>query len=375
MSLSVRSEDRHPFARSPRYDYGFHQGYQAARADLDDPLLEAKISSLNIRTCVYVLWTAVTVLHLVVLFWRWVARLFWAGSLVGTWLRWAAFLIRWSVRLAGWLEICVFGDKAFSAVPLELGHRLLDSAKDLLRWLRVFEGPEANLPEFVPNRHERLLVAETARGQVAPIGVTSGVAVLATIRLRRRARWVRALETALGGPAGCVADTLRGRWTPDLPAGVDRTDLRYVLATTQNGARVLGGGLITSYEQVELKDAPMHICRRAPREAGGERTPPTGFRDYAYYVVQRRDGTVQVVLPELLARLRQYSVFRPRTVELVGALRTRANEWGKARCLWAHHFEPFIADAVAQAMEESPHEELAKPRVDATIPPSASPPS
>lgn len=160
-------------------------------------------------------------------------------------------------------------------------------------------------------------------------GPISPMAALPLARLRRRARWVRVAEAVVG--AGRVGTWIRGRWTPDLPTDANPDVCRWLMASLPTGAKVLGGGL----EQVTTTD----------------------WRDGFYLVVAFPDGR-RLVFPELLGRLRQYSLFRDRDVLLLGGLRARAVEWCRARGLRSWVAEVAVSSAVALAFEPSTHEEV-----------------
>jgi hypothetical protein len=153
--------------------------------------------------------------------------------------------------------------------------------------------------------------------------------VAAAQRLRRRARWVRALEKVLGGRTGVVASFVRGRWLPDLPSSDRCLDANYLLGTIPTGARCLGGG-VTQGKRPELDD--VHI-----------------------YLVLDLEGECVLVYPELLGKLRMYSLFRKRDDALLGALRSRAVEWARDR-LYNPVADMAVASAVACAMLPSSHE-------------------
>lgn len=162
--------------------------------------------------------------------------------------------------------------------------------------------------------------------------VTSAVSVQ---RLRRRARWVRALEGALGGRHGVVGRFVRGRWTPDLPSDTTATANAYLSGTIPNGVRCLGGGTFKGNEEAEP----------------------------VVYLVLDDGEDVQLCVPELLGRLRLYSLFRKRDDVLLGALRTRAVEWCRNRGLASWVSDLMVGPTVGFAMQPSTHEEVASSRV------------
>jgi len=172
-------------------------------------------------------------------------------------------------------------------------------------------------------------------------------------RLRRRARWVRVLEAGLGGRRGIVASLLRGRWTPDLPVDGGDPVLAYALGSVDEGVRVLGGGLVTGAAKPEGREDKLSVC------------DPDGFvtKPIVYLIVDTADEGPAVFVPELVAKLRLYSLFRKRDEQLLGALRTRAVEWCKALSLPTVVADVFVCDSVCWAYDVSTHEGLASQRV------------
>lgn len=133
----------------------------------------------------------------------------------------------------------------------------------------------------------------------------SGPSAGHTARLRRRSRWVRAFQAALGGEVGVVAGYLTGRWTPDLPCQARSVDQAFLLSLFRHGGRVLGGGSVA-------------------RASEGE--PPGSA---VYYHVQLPDGAVLTVFPALVATLSQLASFRKRDGSTLSVLRHRAIRWFK----------------------------------------------
>jgi hypothetical protein len=169
------------------------------------------------------------------------------------------------------------------------------------------------------------------------VGITSA---LQCERLRPRARWVRVLETALGGRRGIVAAYVRGRWTPDLPSS-SASDLRnYTICGMPGGVRCLGGGVIKS-------------CDSVPKE-------------FVYLIIDD-SSSVEVVFPDLLGILRQYAVFRHRDEQLLGSLRSRAIKWCKESNLANWHADLAVTGTVSMAMHPSTHEGPASRRVARAI--------
>jgi len=125
-------------------------------------------------------------------------------------------------------------------------------------------------------------------------------------RLRRRAVWVRRLESVLGAPGGFVGRFVRGRWVPDLPAAGRSPGLNVLLDQFQDGAKILGGGSL---------------------RVGGTEDMVAGRE--AYYHVELSDGSREVLFPSLVSKLGSYALLRQRDAALVSALRLRALEWCK----------------------------------------------
>lgn len=230
----------------------------------------------------------------------------------------------------------VIGRKLYSAVHAEVreqwqacqqGHGLADPVVDSGTPRRQVEPHEAILSE--------------ARG--FPRGVRlSPESALYYTRMRRRARWVRALENILGGRRGTLRQVLVGRWVSQLPHGAGRSYQTYLQAGIEGGVRILGGGFQTWGEDGQPK------------------------ADSVYYIVDTGEG-VEAVFPALLGRLRQYALGRQRNGELFGALRTRAQSWCSGAGLDACTSDIAIASAVSLAMVPSPHEQQACARVHRAI--------
>ncbi|QKN84405.1 hypothetical protein [Rice Tombus-like virus 3] len=123
-------------------------------------------------------------------------------------------------------------------------------------------------------------------------------------RLRQRSKLTHALGESLQLKRGLLGAFLTGRWRPDLPLTEGPTVASWISALIAGGARVVGGGLCATGD-IEKRRQP--------------------------FVRLLLGETVVTVLPGLLARLTQYSVYRTRSPALVSALRTRAVEWCKAQ--------------------------------------------
>nr|AQM49991.1 hypothetical protein [Verticillium dahliae RNA virus] len=173
---------------------------------------------------------------------------------------------------------------------------------------------------------ERLLPKEAGG-----VGVTRQSPVslhLVCNRLRRRARWVNRLESSIGLSRGQLGFVVRGRWTPDLPSASYPAGLNMVLSHFEDGAKLLGGGVVESGE--------------------GELV--------AYHHIELSDGSREVVFPDLLSRLAGYALLRQRDAVLVSALRLRALDWCKKRALPAELSFIVVASAMRLALECSPAE-------------------
>lgn len=224
-----------------------------------------------------------------------------------------------------------------------------DTTRNLLEWLlEASPGLEFLAPDAADEQawcadHPRLM------RDVAGVSVTSGVA---GTRLRRRARWVRALQRDLGGRFGVVGEVLRGRWEPDLPSDHGSDVLRYVAASVENGVRILGGGFADIGPHEEEKETRERYLRRC---------------EECFYLLVSTEGGDDVVFPHLLGHLRQHSLFRQRDSALLLGLRSRAVEWCRARGLVSWVADLAVASAVSFAMELSTHEVLTAPRVEAAM--------
>lgn len=275
------------------------------------------------------LWTIVLVVNKVLLSLGVTARIL---AWYIAWAFWAAL----AGFILGFVSVCAVTVR-FAWVLLAEGWAL-DTVRGWLPWRQSTTGLAAD--PWLPYVEDRFVNADGEVVQTATFlgGAPSPVEYAqALTRVRRRARWVRALETYLGGRRGVVGTFLRGRWTPDLPAGDGHSARNYLVGSVENGARVLGGGL----EQV-----------------GEGRNPAHGV----YFHLDTGDE-VQVIFPYLLGKLRQYALFRERDELLLGALRSRAIEWCKGEGLRTFVSDMAVAAAVSLAMEPSTHEQVAHARV------------
>jgi hypothetical protein len=205
--------------------------------------------------------------------------------------------------------------------------RVLAAWLYVVRWQRTTEHPQ----EFVDSGLSEVPTFGTGVG-LAHVGFVSPTTALATGRVRPRARWVRVAEVVCGTRR--VGALIRGRWTPDLPSREQSDVSNYLLATVSGGAKVIGGGLRT--------------------------VPSSERQEDGVYIVLETQGGRSLCFPNLLGRLRSYSLFRDRDRLLLGSLRARAEEWCRSR-----GFDSWLTDlAVAGALELSwpvaPHHRFAR---------------
>jgi len=237
---------------------------------------------------------------------------------------------RFETRLLLWLLLAFF----LVYVPLRLGYVHVKSSSD--RWSLWVDLPDQLAPGPALRFDREVNANFVGVGPGGGVGYQTITSAVVAQRLRRRARWVRALEGVLGGRRGVVATYLRGRWTPDLPSEARSDVSNYCLATIPDGARCLGGGIIY-----------------------GEGANP----EPNVYLVLDIGGDAEVIFPDLLGKLRQYALFRKRDELLLGTLRTRALEWCKAQRFRSWVSDLAVAAAVGLAMTPSAHEQLASARV------------
>lgn len=262
-----------------------------------------------------------------------------------------ALVFLWLVYLfLRWLRRAIYRVVNWALLPL----LWWGPSRELLEWLleaspaQEFLAPDAADEQAWVLDHPRLM-----RG-VAGASVTSGVA---GTRLRRRARWVRALQEELGGRWGVVGEVLRGRWEPDLPEQHGSDVLRYVAASVENGVRILGGGFArVGLERAEEGESEDSLRERRSRAA-----------EKGFYLLVSFEGCDDVVFPHLVGHLRQHSLFRQRDSSLLLGLRSRAVDWCRARGFDSWVSDVAVASAVTLAFERSTHEELAIPRVEAAM--------
>lgn len=258
-----------------------------------------------------------------------------------------------ALRLAVWSALLSGVFSSFAAALLHLcfprvSFDMWAQAGETVRGWRPWPSPARFAPATEDDTDfdiEDLLnsTPDVVRELVHTGDVLSPSSALAITRLRRRARWVRVLEAALGGRRGVVATLLRGRWTPDLPAPEKPDVFNYLLGSVENGVKILGGG-----------------ATEVEGDGGGYTL------DGVYLVVDTGEG-VEVVFPQLLGRLRQYSLGRKRDGLLFSALRSRAVEWCRTKRLRSHVADIAVASAVSYAMEVSTHERLTISRANRAI--------
>jgi len=213
-------------------------------------------------------------------------------------------------------------------------------------WQKWMDTEVGSWSHLFSQAHALDVEARAATQGVASVDVTSFLP--SQQRLRRRARWVRAAEAVLGGGGGRVGRFLRGRWTPDLPTADQPSVQRYLIDCVQDGARILGGGSTKSTD---------------------------GEKQEVFFLVETKRG-LYPVYPELLGRLRNYSLFRDRDAALLGGLRTRAVEWCRARQLPGWAADCAVAGTVPLAFEYGPAEISARNSVAAVAPlPTLFPPA
>nr|UUW21110.1 MAG: hypothetical protein [Sanya tombus-like virus 8] len=209
-------------------------------------------------------------------------------KLVLLWVRSCVGLLKWgwpvvaNLTAPGWLvEVCIAwilrGTKAPPAVqPAEVVHDPTLSGHVLAHMRGSFYAQ----------------AAQVKHASLAAGGITVS-------RIRRRSRWVGALQDYLGGRPGIVGELVRGRWTPDLPSDRRALSANAFLSTFDGESKLLGGGVLPS------DDPDVHE---------------------PFLIVQTRSGR-EVVVPSLLGRLSRYSCFRDRDDALLAGLRSRAQEW------------------------------------------------
>lgn len=159
------------------------------------------------------------------------------------------------------------------------------------------------------------------------------------LRLRKRSRWVGALQYSLGLEGHVLGQVLKGRWTPDLPR-INSRDTGFLAAFMAGGARILGAGSV----------------RLAPREGEGDKGPSRPVT----FVELDLGGGRQLVCPELIAHLSNQACFRKRDSALVSSMRVRAMEWAKSRSVDLRDTALLLPGSVAVACLPSTPEQAAE---------------
>lgn len=169
---------------------------------------------------------------------------------------------------------------------------------------------------------------------LVPTGVSPGFLWDdARTRLRRRSRWVRGLQALLGGEVGVVANLVRRRWTPDLPAPGKSPLVNFMAALSEDGVQILGGGSVPAWSDDGV------ITREA------------------YLTVRLIDGHVATVYPSLLAKLVTLAAFRKRDQSTAALLRMRALEWARATGLSWADFAAGMVDTVCLGLKVPANEQ------------------
>lgn len=149
-------------------------------------------------------------------------------------------------------------------------------------------------------------------------------------RLRARARWVLGLNP--DKQRRFVGGLLSGRWTPDLSCEFAHPRLSLFVAARGHAVKFLGGGMLTLSKGDVSRDVAFVWCLH--------------------------DGAVFRIVPELLARLSAYAVFRKRDAALVQSLRTRCQEWCKAEGVSTEVTADLIGPTVALAFSQTAQEKV-----------------
>jgi hypothetical protein len=197
---------------------------------------------------------------------------------------------------------------------------------------------EAGGSLVVPNfdEHQVKVTLDALDGQfvsaVETLTVKSGAiprlanSLLGAVRLRKRGKLtntLRAVSTALGGNTrGWVSPREEDRpdwWLPDLAGLSDaRRAISWLTTWSNHSVRVTGFGVTTPMEKLSSEE---------------RKDSEKKFNEAEWYhwleLSVGTEGRRLRICPELLARLSTYAVFRPRNVELLMTLRSRALEWVK----------------------------------------------
>jgi hypothetical protein len=150
------------------------------------------------------------------------------------------------------------------------------------------------------------------------------------LRFRKRGRLTNTLGnlgSVLGGNTrGWTAPRDRDMpdwWLPDLTGRSDaRRAVSWLRVWCPHGIRITGTGVTSPVAGRDSRPIP------SPVKELGEEEAPMSFFHWVELAVGT-EGRVLRVCPELLARLSTYAALRPRNLELLMVLRSRALEWVK----------------------------------------------
>jgi len=277
---------------------------------------------------------------------------FGAGRVDPLWSVWWAFLVearlavddpfrRWRLVLLGFLAVLCVLLVSFLAASAVLR---LSRASALVLSL-VLETPRGLvfgwLTRSLPRVPGNTVVSRTdgqpvyqAPTEAGGSGVNRNAPVsahLTCVRFRRRARWVNRCASRLGLRRGSLGFVLRGRWTPDLPSPRHPAAVNSVLSHFEDGARLLGGGVVR--------------CSRSSEGSLREEV------DEPYHLIELSDGSREVCFPGLLSKLSAYALLRQRDAVLISALRLRALDWVKRQGLPKDLGFIVVASAMRLALE------------------------
>jgi hypothetical protein len=143
--------------------------------------------------------------------------------------------------------------------------------------------------------------------------------------VRRRALWVRRVQDLVGGRLEFVGNLLSGRWCDDLltdGANPYRAALR---SWVTGGVAIVGGGRMVTKEKA---------------------------KPLVYLIANGACGGQRLLFPSLIGQLKAYAWMRPRTEQLLIALRSRARDWCNDNCLPGYLWPSVVSGATLSAMEE-----------------------
>jgi hypothetical protein len=199
--------------------------------------------------------------------------------------------------------------------------------------LEFEDGATLEVPKF--DEHQAAVTLDALDGHfvraVETLTVKSGTiprvvdGALRAIRLRKRGKLtniLRSVSTVLGGNTrGWIAPREEDRpdwWLPDLAGLSDaRRAISWLSTWSNHSVRVTGYGVTTP------------TARLASKAPDGKDDNPTQEWFHWLELSVGTEGRRLRICPELLARLSTYAVFRPRNLELLMTLRSRALEWVK----------------------------------------------